>query len=67
MSAPRPSSHEIPGVIGWLLDCARNQPITPITRELGLSDTSIHQWRKELAQHGKEVNSCLLCYTYFKG
>jgi hypothetical protein len=24
-------------------------------RELGISDTSIHQWRKELAQHGKEA------------
>lgn len=29
--------------------------ITQIARELGISDTSIHQWRKELAQHGKEA------------
>ena len=27
--------------------------ITQVARELGISDTSIHQWRKELAQHGK--------------
>jgi transposase len=31
------------------------KPITQIARELGISDTSIHQWRKELAQHGKEA------------
>ena len=29
--------------------------ITQIARELGISDTSIHQWRKELAQHGPEA------------
>ena len=29
--------------------------ITQVARELGISDTSIHQWRKELAQHGKEA------------
>ncbi len=29
--------------------------ITQIVRELGISDTSIHQWRKELAQHSKEA------------
>jgi transposase len=29
------------------------KPITQISRELGISDTSIHQWRKELAAHGK--------------
>ena len=28
------------------------KPITHIARELGISDASIHQWRKELAQHG---------------
>ncbi len=27
--------------------------IAQVARELGISDTSIHQWRKELAQHGK--------------
>ena len=26
------------------------KPITQVARELGISDTSIHQWRKELAQ-----------------
>jgi transposase len=31
------------------------KPITPIARELGISDTSIHQWRKDLAEHGKEA------------
>jgi transposase len=31
------------------------KPITQIARELGISDTSIHQWRKELAAHGKEA------------
>jgi len=31
------------------------KPITQIARELGISDTSIHQWRKELAQQGKEA------------
>jgi transposase len=29
--------------------------IVQVARELGISDTSIHQWRKELAQHGKEA------------
>ncbi len=33
------------------------KPITQIARELGISDTSIHQWRKELAQHGEEAFS----------
>jgi transposase len=31
------------------------KPITQVARELGISDTSIHQWRKELAQHDKEA------------
>jgi transposase len=29
--------------------------ITQIARELGISDTSIHQWRKELAENGTEA------------
>jgi transposase len=29
--------------------------IAQVARELGISDTSIHQWRKELAQHGQEA------------
>jgi transposase len=31
------------------------KPITQIARELGISDISIHQWRKELAEYGKEA------------
>src|SRR5436309_196598 len=31
------------------------KPIAQIARDLGISDTSIHQWRKELAQHGPEA------------
>ena len=31
------------------------KPITQVARELGISDTSIHQWRKELAQHGNDA------------
>src|SRR5579883_1420412 len=31
------------------------KPIMQVARELGISDTSIHQWRKELAQHGKDA------------
>jgi transposase len=31
------------------------KPIAQVARELGISDTSIHQWRKELAEHGKEA------------
>ncbi len=31
------------------------KPIAQVARELGISDTSIHQWRKELAQHGTEA------------
>jgi transposase len=31
------------------------KPIAQVARELGISDTSIHQWRKELAAHGGEA------------
>ena len=31
------------------------KPITQIARELGISDASIYQWRKELAEHGPEA------------
>lgn len=31
------------------------KPITQVARELGISDTSIHQWRKELTAHGHEA------------
>ena len=29
--------------------------IAQVARELGISDSSIHQWRKELAEHGAEA------------
>jgi transposase len=29
--------------------------IAQVARELGISDASIHQWRKELAEHGSEA------------
>jgi len=31
------------------------KPIAQVARELGISDSSIHQWRKELAEHGHEA------------
>ncbi|GHO59855.1 transposase [Ktedonobacter robiniae] len=31
------------------------KPIAQVARELGISDTSIHQWRKELAVHGSQA------------
>jgi transposase len=31
------------------------KPIVQVARELGISDTSIHQWRKELTEHGPEA------------
>jgi transposase len=31
------------------------KPIAQVARELGISDTSIHEWRKQLAAHGDEV------------
>src|SRR6266446_4590374 len=31
------------------------KPIPQVARELGISDTSLHQWRKELAAHGQEA------------
>ena len=31
------------------------KPITQIARELDISDTSIHQWRKEMTEHGSEA------------
>ena len=37
------------------LAASSGKPIAQVARELGISDTSIHQWRRELAQHGKEA------------
>ena len=31
------------------------KPIAQIARELGISDSAIHNWRKELAEHGEEA------------
>lgn len=31
------------------------KPIAQVAHELGISDTSIHQWRKELSEHGAEA------------
>ena len=31
------------------------KPIAQVARELGISDTSMHQWRKELAAQGDEA------------
>ncbi len=31
------------------------KPIAQVARDLGVSDTSIHQWRKEQAEHGPEA------------
>ncbi len=31
------------------------KPIAQVSRALGISDTSIHQWRKELAEHGSQA------------
>ena len=31
------------------------KPIVQIASELSISDTSIHQWRKELTEHGKDA------------
>jgi transposase len=31
------------------------KPIAQVAREWGISDTSIHQWRKELAAHAQEA------------
>ena len=30
------------------------KPIAQVARELGISDTSIHEWRKQLATHRDE-------------
>jgi transposase len=34
---------------------ASGKPIAQVARELGISDTSIHQWRKELTEHSSEA------------
>ena len=32
-----------------------DKPIAQIARELGISDSAIHGWRRELAEHGPEA------------
>lgn len=31
------------------------KPITELTRDLGVSDSTIHNWRKQLAEHGTDA------------
>jgi transposase len=31
------------------------KPLAQIARELGISDSAIHGWRKELTEHGKDA------------
>jgi transposase len=31
------------------------KPLAQVARELGISDTSMHEWRKQLAAHGDEA------------
>ena len=31
------------------------KPITQVARELGISDTRVHQWRREMTEHGLEA------------
>ncbi|MHB8599226.1 MAG: transposase [Ktedonobacteraceae bacterium] len=31
------------------------KPIAQIVRVLGISDSAIHRWRKELSEHGKDA------------
>jgi transposase len=38
----------------WLAQTS-GKPIAHVARELGISDASIHQWRKELSTHGQEA------------
>jgi transposase-like protein len=37
------------------LACRSSAPIAQVARELGISDTSIYQWRKALATHGDDA------------
>ncbi|GHO97566.1 hypothetical protein KSF_076140 [Reticulibacter mediterranei] len=37
------------------LAATSGKPIAHVARDLGISDTSIHQWRKELAENGSEA------------
>jgi transposase len=37
------------------LACRSSAPIAQVAQELGISDTSIYQWRKALTAHGDEA------------
>jgi transposase len=38
----------------WLVQTS-GKPIAQVARELGISDTRVHQWRKGLAAHGQDA------------
>jgi transposase len=46
--------------------------IAQVARELSISDTSIHQWRKELAAHGHEAfpgsghQTCTVAHSHLR-
>ncbi len=37
------------------LAATSGKPVAQVARELGISDSAIHGWRRELAEHGKEA------------
>src|SRR6266566_2084600 len=37
------------------LAATSGKPVAQVARELGISDSAIHGWRRELAQHGEEA------------
>ncbi|HET8846753.1 MAG TPA: transposase [Ktedonobacteraceae bacterium] len=37
------------------LAATSGKPVTQVARELGISDSAIHGWRRELAEHGQEA------------
>ena len=39
--------------VRFVQSCGKS--IAQVAREVGISDSSIHQWRKELAEHGEEA------------
>jgi len=39
------------------LAATSGKSVAPVARELGISDSAIHGWRRELAEHGQEAFS----------
>jgi len=37
------------------LAATSGKPVAQVARELGISDSAIHGWRRELAEHGEEA------------